>query len=155
MEFSVWTGNQAARSSMFHVSAAGLAPLGRLLRIHQPELVAGQKLIREVICRSAWEKDVGIREVSVERLCHAASNRRLFGRVESRQDIHQIIEEFTTDEVVVNEAVVLLARIRRINPDTGAHNSQTCLLPCLGVNPDVEVAVNDSTGSEVRIDFKK
>ena len=104
------------------VSTAALAPLGRPLRIHQPELVAGQKLVREVVCRIPGEKDIGIREVSVERLRHAASNRSLFGRVESRQDAQQIIEEFTADEVVVYETVVLLAGIGRIGPNTRAHN---------------------------------
>src|SRR5262245_14160254 len=143
------------RSSMFLVSAAVLAPLGRPLRIHQPELVAGQKLVREVVCRIAGEKGISVREVSVERLCHAGSNYRLFGRVESRQDAQQIIEEFTADEVVVNEAVVLLAGIGSIGPETRIQSLQTCLLPCLGIAPDVEVAVNDSTGSEVRIDLKK
>src|SRR5215470_16664532 len=140
---------------MFLVSAGALAPLGRPLHIHQPELVAGQKLVREVVCRIAWEKDVGVREVSVERLRHAASNHRLFGRVESRQDARQIIEEFTAYEVVVNETVVLLAGIGRIGPDTRIQNLQACLLPRLGVAPDVEVAVNDSTRSEVRIDLEK
>src|SRR5262245_42169483 len=110
------------RSSMFLVSAAVLAPLGRPLRIHQPELVAGQKLVREVVCRIAGEKDIGVREVSVERLRHATSNRRLFGRVESRKDAQQIIEEFTADEVVINEAVVLLAGVGRIGPDTRAQS---------------------------------
>src|SRR4029450_7753088 len=104
------------------VSIADLAPLGAPLRIHQPELVAGQKLVREIVCSIAGEKYVGVREVSVERLCHAASNHRLFGRVESRQHAQQIIEEFTADEVVVNEAVVLLAGIGSIGPNTGAHN---------------------------------
>src|SRR5215475_1499061 len=65
-------------SLMCIVSTAALAPLRRPLRIHQPELVAGQTLVREVVCRITGEKDIGIREVSVERLCHAASNRRLF-----------------------------------------------------------------------------
>src|SRR5262247_3035145 len=110
------------RSSMFLVSAAALAPLGRPLRIHQPVLVAGQKLVREVVCRIGGEKDIGVREVSVERLCHAASNRRLFDRVESSQDAQQIIEEFTADEVVVNETVVLLARVGRIGTDTCAQS---------------------------------
>src|SRR5262245_49588680 len=105
-----------------NVNAQALAPLGYPLRIHQPELVAGQKLVREVVCRIAGEKDVGVGEVSVERLCHAASNRRLFSRVESRQDAQQIIVEFTPDEMVVNEAVVLLAGIGRIWTDTGAQN---------------------------------
>src|SRR5262249_9408060 len=103
----------------------------------------------------AREKDIGVREVSVERLRHAASNHRLFGRVVSRQDAQQIIEEFTADEVVVNEAVGLLAGIGRIGPETRIQNLQTCLLPCPGIATDVEVAVNDSTGSEVRIDLKK
>jgi len=58
----------------------------------------------------------------VERLCHAASNRRLFDRVESRQDAQQIIEELTADEVVVNEAVALLAGIGCIGTDTRAQN---------------------------------
>src|SRR5215813_2694178 len=142
-------------SLMCIASTAALAPLGRPLRIHQFELVAGQKLVREVVCRIAGEKDIGIREASVERLCHTGSNLRLFGRVESRQDAQQIIEEFTADEVVVNETVVLLAGIGRIGPETRIQNLQTCSLPCLGIAPDVEVAVNDSTGSEVRIDFKK
>src|SRR5262245_41910867 len=142
-------------SLMCIASTAALAPLGRPLRIHQFELVAGQKLVREVVCRIAREKDIGIREVSVERLCHAASNRRLFGRVVARQDAQQIIEEFTADEVVVNEAVVLLAGIQSIGPETRIQNLQTCLLPCLGIAPDVEVAMNASTGSEVRIYLKK
>src|SRR5262245_46432433 len=47
------------RSPEFSVRpSAALAPLGRPLRIHQFELVAGQKLVREVVCRIAREKDI-------------------------------------------------------------------------------------------------
>src|SRR5439155_22400024 len=36
-----------------------LAPLGHPVHIYQPEFVAGQEFIREVVDRSSWEKAVG------------------------------------------------------------------------------------------------
>ena len=71
---------------------------------------------------------MGIRKVPVECLRDAVSNGTLLGRVEARQDSQQITEEFAADEVVVNEAVVLLAGIRRVGSDTRTQLLETCWL---------------------------
>jgi hypothetical protein len=54
---------------------------------------------------------MGIREVPVECPRDAVWNCTLLGQVVARQDSQQVTEELATDEVVVNETVVLLPGI--------------------------------------------
>ena len=73
---------------------------------------------------------MGIGKVAVECLRDAVSNRTLLGRVEARQDSQQITEEFTANEVVVNETVVLLARKGSVAADAGVLGSTRVTAPC-------------------------
>src|SRR5438874_7949440 len=98
---------------------------------------------------------MGIGKVAVECLRDAVSNRTFLGRVETRQDSQQITEEFTANEVVVNETVVLLAGIGRVGSDRRTQDFKTGPLSGRAIDPHVKVAVNDAAGPEVPIDLQK
>src|SRR5205085_2141131 len=105
----------------------------------------------EVVACSDRKEVLCIREVPMECLRDALSDRMFLGREEARQDSQQVTEQFSADEVVVNKTVVLLAGIRRVGADGRAQDLKTCFLPCLAVDPHVEVAVHDSAGPKVPV----
>src|SRR5438093_1322038 len=59
------------------------------------------------------------------------------------------------DEAIVHETAVLLAGKGRGRSETRTQDFETCPLPDLGIDPHVEVAVNDATGPEILINLEE
>src|ERR1043165_656719 len=104
---------------MFAMRRVYLAPSGRLLRVHQAEVVPRQKLVGEVVRRAAREEP-GVREGLLERRPHPSADLPLRDTERPRQHPEQVVEQLAPYETVIDQAVMVLRGERRVVADPRA-----------------------------------
>src|SRR5438477_6873532 len=93
----------------------------------------------------------------MERLCHAPFHYAFRCSAELFQDAKQITEQFTSNEVVIDEAVMLLDCVGRVvlDPRIEKWHFQTHSPSGGVVDPHIEIAMDHAAGPEVLIDFEE
>src|SRR5437763_14551256 len=92
----------------------------------------------------------------MKNLSDPVANGRFVNCIKAAKNCEQVIEEFPANEVIVHKTVLLFG-LATVSADANIveWRVQTRTPPDLGIDPDIEVAVNDSRGSEVPADFEK